>query len=120
MSRKWDRRLLGLWRSDRARTLRYFKPRASCSPETFRKFKAIFGKLEIHWRRGRCHTSLDGQSATLVYEVVASDALSVVVRYYDDLGGENRLQQINFDGDRYFITLGGGFCEFFRKIRTRP
>lgn len=114
---KSDRRLLGTWQSDRRRTFRHFKPKAGCSPHSLRKFKAMFGKLVVQWDRGVYHTELDGHRSSARYEVVASDAESVVVRSRDELSGEDRLQHIHFDEDSYWVALAGGsICEFFRRV----
>ncbi|QEL16930.1 hypothetical protein [Limnoglobus roseus] len=114
---KVDPRLLGTWRSDRRRTFRHFKPKAGCSPRSLRLFKGLFGKLVIRWDRRTCHTDLDGFCQAVRYEVVASDAVSVVVRLREGLTGEERLQHIHFDGDHYWVALGGGsLCEFFRRV----
>jgi hypothetical protein len=114
---KTDRRLLGTWVSDRRRTFRHFKPKAGCPPQSLRKFKAIFGKLAVKWGRRFYHTELDGHRRSARYEVVASDASSVVVRSRDELSGEDQLQHIHFDGDYYWVALSGGsLCEFFRRV----
>lgn len=116
---KPDKRLLGTWRSDRRRTLRYFKPKAWCTPSRLRKFKALFGKLVVEWAHGAYHTEFDGHKVTAPYEVVARDSVSVVVQVRDVLSGEDRLQHIHFDGDYYWVALsGGGICEFFRRVPT--
>ncbi len=114
---KYDRRLLGTWRSDRRRTFRHFKPKRGCTPQSLRQLKALFGKLVIRWGRGKYHTELDGYRESTTYEMVASDSVSVVIRYRDGLGGEDQLRQIHFDGDYYWLALGGGLCEYFRRVK---
>ncbi len=113
---KFDDRLLGAWRSDRRRTFRYFKPKTGASPASLRKLKAIFGKLIVRWGRGQYHIDLDGYHRSASYEVVASDSVSVIVRSRDEMSGEDRLQQIHFEGDYYWVALGGRMCEFFRRL----
>jgi hypothetical protein len=111
-----DDRLVGAWQSDRRRTFLYFKPRAKSSPGTFRKFKALFGKLIVRWDHEVCHTELDGHRSTIKYRIVARDAVSVVISSRSEFLGETRLQQIYFDGDKYWVALPGGICEFFRRL----
>ena len=60
---------------------------------------------------------------TRPYEIVDRDSESVVIRcpdvlseYLDD--PEDRLQQIHFADNFYWIALGNGFCEWFRKIES--
>ncbi|MDZ4688187.1 MAG: hypothetical protein SH850_24195 [Planctomycetaceae bacterium] len=116
-SAKFDKRLLGTWKSDRLQTFRHWKPLPKCSPKSFRKLKALFGKLVVRWERTKVHseydeTSLDAQP----YELVASDSQSVVVRMRNHLFEEDRLYFIQFEEDRYCMTLDGGFVEWFRRV----
>jgi hypothetical protein len=111
-----DKRLIGTWRSDRARTLRTFTPSPGISPESMRRFKALFGKLVIRWGRGVYRTDCDGLRSVEKYTVIASDASSVVIKVRGPLGPEPELRQIFFDGDCYWIALGGGVCEYFRRV----
>lgn len=116
MHLKMDRRLLGTWKSDRARTFRHFRPKPNCPPASLRKLKAMFGKLTVRWGRRKCYTDLDGYRDVSNYEVIARDSVSVVVRLPDFLSGEPRLHHIHFDGEYYWIPLSGGLCEFFRRV----
>lgn len=118
---KWDKRLLGTWKSDRRRTFQHWKPSPGCSAATERKFKSLFGKLMITWKRGTLITEYDGDPfEARPYEVVARDSESVVIRCRDFLcdfpDAEDCLYQIHFDEEFYWIALGNGFCEYFRKI----
>src|SRR5271165_2390862 len=90
-----DRRLLGSWKSDRRRTFMYFRPKPGCSPKALRRLKAMFGRLVVRWGRGKYYDDFDGHRKSYDYEVVARDAFSVVVRYYDSLMKKLRLRQIN-------------------------
>ena len=112
----FDRRLLGTWRSDRRRTFRHFKPKPGAAPESLRKLRSLFGKLVIHWERGRYSTELDGHRDAGEYEVIASDAKSVVVCCRDPRTDRETLQQIHFDGDYYWIALDGRLIEWFRRV----
>lgn len=115
--KQYDHRLLGKRRSDRRRTFKHFRPKPGCSPASLKKFKAIFGKLVIRWGRGKSYSELDGRRSVTAYEIIASDSESVVIRYHDTLAGDDRLRQIHFDGDDYWIALCGGLCEYFRRVR---
>jgi hypothetical protein len=113
---KLDRRLLGTWQSDRRRTFRHFKPKAGTTPGHLRKLKALFGKLVIRWGRGRYDTELDGHRDSGNYEVIGGDVESVVVRYRDALTGQDRITQIHFAGDHYWLSINGGLIEWFRRV----
>jgi hypothetical protein len=115
--RKNDRRLLGMWKSDRRRTFEHFVPRPDATPDAVRKLRALFGKLVVRWTRTMCYSQFDGHESSDPYEVVASDSKSVVIRSVDSLSNENRLTQIHFEGRHYWICLGG-MREFFKRIET--
>jgi hypothetical protein len=114
-----DHRLLGTWRSDRRRTLQFYKPGPHSTPKGHRKFKSIFGKLIVRWTARRCYlefdgTRFDGEPWSEPYEVVATDETSVVVRTAG-VDGTRVLSQIHFEGDYYWIAVDG-VCEYFRSV----
>jgi hypothetical protein len=111
-----DRRLLGSWKSDKRQTFKWFYPKPGCPPEALRKLKALFGKLVVRWGHNKCHTDLDGCKDTAAYEVIASDADSVVVRFPDPADPRGRLRHIHFEGDHYWLWAGG-IREYFKRVR---
>jgi hypothetical protein len=116
---QFDPRLIGRWKSDRRMTFRNFRPKPRCSPASLRKLKGLFGKLVVRWGRTKVFTDLDGYRDSQPYEVVARDAMSVVVRTYDPLAREDRLLHIHFGDGYYWIApaiSGGRMCEFFRRV----
>ncbi len=113
----YDRRLIGIWKSDRRKTFMHYKPKSTLSPSKLRRFKALFGKFVVRWGRGKIYTELDGWKDSGPYEIVASDAESVVVRTHDAIFDRPVLHQIHFEGDHYWIALDGGFCEWFRRVK---
>jgi hypothetical protein len=61
---------------------------------------------------------LDDWRAVRPYEVLASDSISVAIRYLDELAGEWLIQHIYFDpndADRYWVSIGFG-REWFRRV----
>lgn len=114
---KIDKRLLGTWKSDRRLTLKHFKPRARLSEAKFRYFRSIFGKLVIRWGPKTYWADYEGTRSRQSYEVIATDASSVVVLVWSDLLQERILRQINFeDADHYWMALSGNLCEHFRRV----
>jgi hypothetical protein len=110
---KVDRRLLGVWKSDRARTFRNYKPGPKSTPEGTRRFKAIFGKLRVRWTRKYVATEYEGARLRTPYTVVASDELSVVV-----LLENSQLRQITFEGrNHYWLGVQGMLCEHFKRVK---
>lgn len=113
---KYDSRLIGTWISDRRRTFRNYKPKRGVEPKNLRKLKSLFGKFIIRWGRGKYYTQLGSYRDTFNYEVLGRDTDSVVIRYWCDIYEEYTLRQIHFEGDCYFVALGGGLCEYFRRV----
>lgn len=114
---KTDKRLIGTWQSDRAKTFRHYKPVKGFSEARLRRFKALFGKLTVRWGRTKYYTELEGSRGSEHYEVVASDDTSVVIRHVDFITGLPELKQIHFEGDYYYFALDGHLSEWFRRIR---
>ena len=73
-------------------------------------------KLVIQWGRGTYRTDYDGLWSAEKYTVVASGASSVVVKTQGLLEPGPELRQIVFEGDFYWIALGGGLCEYVRRV----
>jgi hypothetical protein len=113
---KLDRRLLGTWKSDKRQTFRWFYPKPGCPPESLRRLKALFGKLVVRWGYRKFRSDLEGYKDSEPYEVVASDAESVVVRFLDTGDPRGRLRQIHFEGDYYWLWAGG-IREYFKRVR---
>ncbi len=111
-----DPRLLGTWRSDRLRTFRHFRPKPRCRPVMLRKLKALFGRLTVTWEADAFHTELDGFAGSYPYEVLASDATSVVIAAADAISGERQLRHIHFEGEFYWLPVGGHMTEWFRRV----
>lgn len=112
-------RLLGTWQSDRRRTLRHWKPLSTCPPASHRKFRALFGKLIIHWTPKRYRMEMDDFRRSGAYTVIARDAGSVVIEvegWFD----ERELVQIHFEDDRYWVALQWAFIEWFRRVPPHP
>jgi hypothetical protein len=114
-ARRYDRRLLGTWKSDRRRTIHEFVPRKGATPKAVRKFKSLFGKLTVRYGRCRMITEFGNVRTECEYEVLGSDSESVVIRFYDSVWNEDRICQIHFQEEHYWIWA---LCmrEFFKKV----
>jgi hypothetical protein len=110
-----DQRLLGTWKSDRRKTFQNFRPRAKASAEAVRKLKALFGKLVVRWTRKKYYTELNGSNDSYPYELVAVDRVSVVIRCFDSLENADKLVQVHFEGNHYWLWAWGQ-REYFRRI----
>jgi hypothetical protein len=112
-SPKIDRRLLGVWQSDRARTFRHYKPSPKTDPKKARRFRLIFGKLRVRWTRKWLYMDCEECRNRSSYEVVARDQSSVVVRI------DEELLHVHFEDDHYWIGVHGILCEHFKRV-NRP
>lgn len=120
---RWDKRLLGTWKSDRRLTFQNWKPSPKLRPSRVRKFRSLFGRLVMRWTRGKYYSDLDGFQDSGHYEILARDANSVVVQCWDSVPSrklqtvEPELSIIFFEGtDTYRLPLRNGFCECFKRI----
>src|SRR5262245_50405253 len=116
---KFDRRLLGTWKSDRQRTFRHFVPGSGATPEGIHKFKALFGKMTIRWGYRHYHTDLDGSKKSQPYEFVARDSESVFIRHFDSLSQDFNL--CTFTSTVHTIGSGhGAFASTSRRSNASP
>ena len=115
----FDRRLVGIWKSDKRMTLRYFSPPYGGTPKGVWLLRSLFGKLIVRWTRSCVYTDLEGFKSKETYEVVASGAESVVIRSFDELAQDDRLEQIHFEG-KYYWVWAGTTREFFKRMPVNP
>jgi hypothetical protein len=108
--------LIGIWKSDRARTLEFwgFPKKATARARKFLSSRGFFGNLM--WRITRTHIyhawEMSGSSP---YRVLWQNDYHVVIR----IGGPGsfEVRDIHFDGpDRFYMLAGKANCEFFRRI----
>jgi hypothetical protein len=137
---KFDKRLLGSWKSDRARTFEEWSWTKRLSPRRKKGLQSLFGKLKITYTRTKVISTLHYRQweQSSRYKVVATDEASVAIVKYGKLHIKNRqrydpenlkfadalfpskptILHIHFTGKYYWISLGTGRNrEFFRKIR---
>lgn len=105
-------RLRGVWKSDRKMTFRLMK--ADAFGDRTKWFQKLFGKMVLRWGTKYVTSELDGHIVKERYEVVAVDASSVLIR---QAAGE--LRQLHFvNDDLYFLVVGNGLCEYFRRVKS--
>jgi hypothetical protein len=111
-----DSRLIGVWRSDARRTRRDLHARRDISVKAQRAIDGILGRLELRYTRTRCYSTLDGNTFSAPYVVVAKDSSSVAIVSPDVLG-EDAISHLHFEGSMFWIHVGSGmFREFFKRI----
>jgi hypothetical protein len=138
---KFDKRLLGTWKSDRARTFKEWVWAKKKSPQKKKWFQSLFGKLEVTYTRTRVIYTLHHRKWEQArrYKVVATDETSTAIVLFGKLQIKDRekydpenlrfaeelfpskpqISHIHFDKNHYWISLGTGRNrEFFRKSRN--
>jgi len=88
------------------------------TPERRRRFRDIFGKLQLTYTPTRIRGVLGHYRCAPRYHVLATDPDSVAIRHEEQLlGGAWLIEHIHFDGaNRYGIAVGG-HREWSRKLR---
>jgi hypothetical protein len=129
-------RLWGTWRSDRKKT---FERRLLLStPEKQRKFRSLFGRLTVTWKRSTVSTYFAGKRfwgspndetpETCRYTVLARSDSQVVVLFHEKATPQEKslgmidsesMMFIEFDESGYWLTVNSGFCEYFRKMTPK-
>jgi hypothetical protein len=111
--RRADARLLGTWRSDKERTVRFWRYTEEPDAARRKDFERLLGKLTRRFTETRAYGEFEGDTWSDEYWVVDSDARSVVVAYRDD--STYTLQQIFFEKDSIYLVAGYNL-EFFRRV----
>jgi hypothetical protein len=112
---KTDKRLLGTWKSDRRRTFKDFVPPRRLRGRKLNRFKTIFGKLTVRYTRHKVHSDYEGSLQSVDYELLGSDADSVVIMVSGQVPADSKIQHIHFEGKYYWISLEG-LREYFRRV----
>ena len=112
----FDRRLIGVWRSDFSRTKKEIEARRDISPKRRRALLGLIGRLTLRYTRTRCHATLDDHTESLPYRVLARSTDEVVLATPTSFTGEFEL--IHFEGKNlYWIHVSmAGFREYFRRL----
>ena len=108
-----DQRLIGTWRSDKARTIKHWCYSKELSPEKKERFEGIFGKFTLRFTETHIHTDYEGEKQVVPYSVVASDESSVVILWNEP--DRQSLQHIHFDQEGYHV-LSGYNVEFYTRV----
>ena len=112
------RRLLGSWKSDAERTMKYWQFRKQPDPEAVTKFAAIFGKMTWRITAKNWDGEYEGKVYRATYEVIASDSRSVIVRHSGSKEFNAELKQYFFDEENYLYVASGFNFEFFRRVEA--
>lgn len=80
--RPQDTRLMGVWRSDRDRTVDMWRFKPGLDVSTRERIADMFGKLTLRFTDQRMFSEYEGRvTAATRYRIVASELLSVVIAY---------------------------------------
>ena len=130
-------RLWGTWKSDRKKT--FERMRVSGSPAQQRKWRSLFGKLTVTWKRSTMSSYFDGKwwpsqvpmdpTPTLChYRVLARSSERVIVILHEDSTRLEKAQgspvfenliSIDFDESGYWLSINNGWAEYFRRVLSR-
>ncbi|HTM07984.1 MAG TPA: hypothetical protein VL754_06310 [Verrucomicrobiae bacterium] len=109
-----EARLLGKWRSDKLKTIKYWALEKRIGAKKRKRFYGIFGKLRFRFTRQKLYSQYEDLKNVTPYSVVAKDQNSVVIMRHEKKG--DSLQQIHFEDDSFYIVSGHNL-EFFKKER---
>jgi hypothetical protein len=124
---KYDRRLIGEWKSDRKLTLKWWKLRDGLSKEKAEKFKRIFGKLAHRFTRNRMYSEFDGFKSVDRYKIIAADEDALVIALYPLLEGgkpprgptaKSRLLYLKFVDETHYCLMAPRNLEYFKRTKA--
>src|SRR5438552_1276938 len=103
-----DKRLIGTWRSDRAKTLKEIRLGRDISKSKLSFYNKILGKLTHRFTRTRFIMNGIGEEESRIYRVVAIDLGSVAITVNGKGKHRPHIVHIHFEGERYWIPIGSG------------
>jgi hypothetical protein len=109
-----DRRLIGTWKSDRKKTFSDWRWLEPISEKKKKKFKSMFGFLEVRYTPKYQSMDLKGTKSRHAYRVLGKNRNSVVIALYDQPSKEEEFSVIHFEGDHFWIPIGIN-REWFKK-----
>jgi hypothetical protein len=77
----------------------------------------MFGRLELRFTKTLCYLTLNGNTESRAYKVLAKDSSSVATVVDDETPGKRHISHIQLVGSHFWIHVSTGvFREFFRKL----
>jgi len=114
-SRAAKKRLLGTWRSDKARSIAQWKFSKPISAKRRRAFASIFGKNVWRFRPNTCVGTYEDLTWTARYRVLWADEHSAVVEFKNGEG--TRCHHLFFEGNHFYFAAGyAGSVEYFKRM----
>lgn len=109
-----DKRLLGVWRSDKAKTTRFWAFGKRLTVKKRKHIFNLFGKLRFRFTREKIYLEYEDLKNVVPYSVIAKDKNSVVITWHEKNG--DSLQHIHFENDSFYIVSCYN-VEFFKRER---
>ncbi|MGA9031651.1 MAG: hypothetical protein WB402_03940 [Sulfuricaulis sp.] len=109
-----DRRLLGICRSDKAKTTKFWAFKKRLTVTKRKHIFDLFGKLQFRFTKGKIYSEYEDIKHVVPYSVIAIDENSVVIMWHEKKG--DSLQHIHFEDDSFYI-ISGYNVEFFKRER---
>jgi|SRR3989344_8113765 len=109
-----DKRLLGVWRSDKAKTTKFWAFRKRLSVRKRKHIFNLFGKLRLRFTREKIYSEYEDLKNVVPYSVIAKDKNSVVIIWHEKDG--DSLQHIHFENGSFYIVSGYN-VEIFKRER---
>ena len=113
---KFDRRLLGVWRSDKERTLTTWKFKDSTSPSDRERIGKWFGKLTHRYTETTSYTEFEGETFSNRYWVTESGENFVSTAWIEE--GNVVRNRVFLEGSQYIFQLFGKNIEYFKRIEA--
>ena len=113
--RKIDKRILGVWLSDRELTTKNWVYPKHVVAEKLEVVEKIFGKLQFTFTQTVMRSEYEDVISEFAYRVIASDENSVVIETIDSEDGKTELVQWFFRDTDIIYVLSTGNIEFFRR-----
>jgi hypothetical protein len=113
--------LIGTWKSNKEKTLKYYSKTpvlSKLTDEQRKMFKGIFGKMVITYSSNTFTWTMDEFTSSGNYKIIANNEDTIITLSEYPLLGE-QLTMISFEEDGTYLTIPQGhrYGEFFSKVK---
>jgi hypothetical protein len=114
-----DKRLLGVWKSNRKRTVSEWRFNSALSPKKRQQFLKIFGRLIITYTPRFRTWKMDEYRNRHQYTVLGKDWHSVAIKYVFPVTAEDLIEYIVFEGEDSYYVIMGKNREWFKRVKGK-
>jgi len=114
----YDPRLIGIWKSDKERTIEWLRENRNFSEERIERISKIFGKLKLTITETSAISEYEGNVEEQPNDIIAIEGDTIAVRADNGLTGCSEIRLIRIEDDNTYSIYQDMFDirEYFKRI----